>query len=177
MEAFSENEETALHRFNSLTKAEAELQLLSCCGASAWAREVASRRPFRTAAEFIETADRVWWSLEIQDWLQAFSAHPKIGERKAEVVTTEQSRSWSAQEQAGVDSAAAAIRAELARLNQEYDAKFGFSFIVCATGKTSEEMLSILRNRLTNNRDQELRTAAEEQAKITELRIKKLLNQ
>jgi OHCU decarboxylase len=109
------------------------------------------------------------------DWLEAFRAHPKIGEQKAAAVQSEQAQSWSAQEQSGVTDAATETKAELAARNQEYEQRFGFIFIVCATGKTSAEMLAILTERLQNDTETELRIAAEEQEKITRLRIAKML--
>jgi OHCU decarboxylase len=113
--------------------------------------------------------------LSEQDWLEAFRAHPKIGEQRAAAVQSEQARVWSAQEQSGVADGAAETKAELDVRNQEYEKRFSFIFIVCATGKTSAEMLAILTERLANDRKTELRIAAEEQRKITRLRIEKIL--
>ena len=132
-------------------------------------------RPFESLDDLIAKADRVWWALDPGDWLEAFRSHPKIGEKKAAVATSDQSKQWSAAEQAGIGDAANSALARLAELNQKYEEKFGYIFIVCATGKSSDEMLAILRSRLGNNPDEELRVAAAEQAKITELRLKKLV--
>ena len=134
-------------------------------------------RPFAGANDLMAKADSVWWSLRDEDWLEAFRAHPKIGEQKAAAVQSEQARGWSAQEQSGVQDAATETKAALAAGNQEYEARFGFIFIVCATGKSSTEMLAILNARLQNDPGTELRVAAEEQRKITQLRLEKLLNQ
>ncbi len=119
--------------------------------------------------------DRVWWSLTPDDWLEAFRSHPKIGEKKASDKVSAQSQQWSGQEQAGVSRASQDTADSLAALNRAYEQKFGFIFIICATGKTSEEMLAALQTRLNHDSDTELRLAAAEQAKITELRLKKLL--
>ena len=138
---------------------------------------MADARPFAGADDLAARADSIWWSLSEEDWLEAFRAHPKIGEQKAAAAQSEQARSWSAQEQSGVQDAASETKAALAAGNREYEKRFGFIFIVCATGKTSEEMLRILNTRLQNDSGTELRAAAEEQRKITRLRLEKLLNQ
>lgn len=135
-----------------------------------------SARPYKSLDELVAAADRVWWSLSSQEWLEAFHSHPKIGEKKAAAATTAEAQQWSEAEQAGVRNAAHETLGALAELNQTYEAKFGYIFIVCASGKSSEEMLAILRERLENSPDDELRIAAAEQAKITELRLRKLLD-
>ena len=114
-------------------------------------------------------------SLDRNDWLEAFRNHPKIGEKKAADPVSTQAREWSGQEQAGVASASQETVDSLATLNRAYEEKFGFIFIICATGKTSGEMLSTLRERLEHDPVDELPIAAAEQSKITALRLKKLL--
>ncbi len=133
-------------------------------------------RPFAGTDQVIETANRIWWALDPPDWLEAFRSHPKIGEKKAAQAVSEESRTWSEQEQSGVENSAAETMRMLAELNQAYEARFGYIFIVCATGKSSEEMLAILRSRAENAAAVELPLAAAEQAKITELRLRKLLS-
>jgi len=123
----------------------------------------------------IAESERVWWLLAPGDWLEAFHSHPKIGERKAAAPTAAEAQRWSEDEQSGVRNSAQQTIDALAQLNREYEEKFGYIFIVCATGKSSEEMLAILRERLGNGREEELRNAAAEQAKITELRLRKLV--
>lgn len=162
---------------NSLLTVDAEAEFLKCCGSRNWARALTDSRPFVDAAALFQQADRIWRSLPDKDWLEAFRAHPKIGEQKAVAVQSEQARSWSAQEQAGVSDAATETKAALATGNREYEERFGFIFIVCATGKTSGEMVAILNQRLQNDPGAELRLAAEEQGKITSLRLEKLLKQ
>lgn len=134
-----------------------------------------SGRPFHNVEELLTKADSLWWSLNQEDWLESFRAHPKIGEQKAAAAPSEQARNWSRQEQAGTEGAAAETRAALAERNQEYEKRFGFIFIVCATGKSSEDMLVILNTRLQNDLKAELPVAAEEQRKIMRLRLEKLL--
>ena len=134
-----------------------------------------AERPFESGADLSARADQVWWTLDPRDWLEAFHSHPKIGEKKAAAATAKEAQEWSADEQSGMNRSAQATIDALADLNQVYEDKFGFIFIVCASGKSSEEMLAVLRERLENDRDVELRVAAEEQAKITQLRLNKLL--
>jgi OHCU decarboxylase len=169
------NFRTDLEQLNVLSAKEAKSEFLKCCGSERWAAQMIAERPFGTLDDLTTKADRVWWSLEPHDWLKAFHRHPKIGEKKAAAVTSEQSKTWSATEQAGLSTAASQTLEALADLNQKYEEKFGYIFIVCATGKSSEEMLAILRNRLGNDPDEELPIAAAEQAKITKLRLMKLV--
>ena len=160
---------------NSLTADDAAKELRQCCGSSRWAEKMSNDRPYSTLDALVTHADQLWWSLSPDDWLEAFRSHPKIGEKKATDQVSAQSQQWSGQEQAGVSSAPQDTFASLAELNRAYEEKFGFIFIICATGKTSDEMLAALKERLANNSDTELRLAAAEQAKITGLRLKKLL--
>ena len=166
-----------LEELNSLTSVAADEEFLKCCGSTRWAHEMTRARPFTGAEELYEKADEVCASLDEHDWLEAFQAHPKIGERKAATDQPQQAQSWSAQEQAGLAQALSQTKDSLAELNRQYEARFGFIFIVCATGKSPEEMLAILQARIGNSRTHELLIAAEEQRKITRLRLEKLLNQ
>ncbi len=161
-----------LAELNRLPRYRAEEELLQCCGSKAWARAMAQRRPFASFDRLSRAATEIWRGLYPADWLEAFRTHPRIGERKAAVHTAP--AAWAAQEQSGMSRAPAAVATAFEEANQEYAAKFGFIFIICATGKTAEEMLENLRSRLDNSPEQELRAAAEEQNKITLLRLKKL---
>lgn len=167
--------EAGIARLNTVSREEAERLLLGCCGSSNWARGMVERRPFRGISELQETADQVWWELGRADWLEAFSRHPKIGERAAAHSTSAQTRRWSEEEQAGATGARQDVLATLAEANRAYEARFGYIFIVCATGKSGEEMLALLKDRLQNDPDKELRIAAEEQRRIMRLRLEKLL--
>lgn len=122
----------------------------------------------------METADRVWWELGPEDWLEAFRGHPKIGERASADGALE-TRRWSSAEQSGTRGARADVLEALANANRTYEARFGYIFIVCAAGKSAEEMLALLDQRLQNDPGAEIRVAAEEQCKITRLRLEKLL--
>ena len=161
---------------NALSADEATAELLKCCGSRRWAGELSKGRPYLSLEELSASADEVWWSLEPADWLEAFHSHPKIGETKAANSESAQAQQWSGQEQLGVRRGAPETIEALARLNSEYESKFGYIFIVCATDKSSEELLRILQERLENDAAKELPVAAAEQAKITALRLKKLLN-
>jgi OHCU decarboxylase len=168
-----------LDELNALDPATAERELLRCCGSTRWARMMASARPFGTADEMLAAADRIWPALGPDDWLQAFRAHPRIGESGGAGgsggSSTGGSRDWSDQEQSGVRTARDAVRDRLGEGNRDYEARFGYIFIACATGRSAEEMLAMLEQRLTNHPDDELWIAAEEQRKITRLRIAKLV--
>ena len=164
-----------LAELNATPRYRAEEELLKCCGARAWARAMARRRPFANPDRLAKAADEIWRSLHTSDWLEAFSAHPKIGESKPGESKRGPAQNWSMQEQSGMKHATAGVTTELAQANQDYLAKFGFIFIVCATGKSADEMLHILRSRLENAPDQEIRIAADEQNKITMIRLRKLI--
>ena len=153
---------------NSLSLAAARAALDRCCGARHWVDAMLAARPFVSDAELLATAERVWWGLGRADWLEAFAAHPRIGGGGA--VTA-----WARREQAGADGAAEATLAALAQGNLTYEERFGHVFLISATGKTADEMLGALRGRLTNDPATELRVAADEQAKITRLRLDKLV--
>lgn len=166
---------SALDRLNALPAEDAGRELLTCCGSRAWARQVAEARPFRDTAELFERADAVWWALAESEWLEAFRSHPRIGEKKAEAEQTDREKQWSAGEQAGIGAAEDETKRALAEGNRIYEERFGFIYIVCATGKTADEMLALLRSRLSNDPSTEVRVAAEEQRKITRIRLEKLL--
>lgn len=129
---------------------------------------MAARRPFSSMGMLQSAAEQEWWKLEPRDWMEAFSQHPRIGERKAS--------GWASQEQSGARDATEGTLDELERLNRAYEQKFGHVFLIFATGRSAEEMLAALRTRLLNNADAELKNAAGEQAKITRLRLEKLLS-
>jgi allantoicase len=152
---------------NALAASQAEEELLACCGSRAWAARVAAARPFADAEALAATADTVWAGLGRDDWLEAFAAHPRIGERSAS--------GWSGKEQAGVAAADPATLAELAEGNRVYEERFGHVFLICAAGKPAAAVLAALRERLDNDPATELRVAAEEQRRITRLRLEKLV--
>jgi len=130
---------------NALSDERARAALQRCCGARRWVEAVLAARPFGSDAELLATAERVWWGLRRADWLEAFAAHPRIGDGGR--ATT----GWARREQAGADGAADATLAALREGNRAYEERFGHVFLISATGKTADEMLGALRDRLTND--------------------------
>jgi OHCU decarboxylase len=165
----------SIKTLNELPVVEAESEFLKCCGSRKWANAMVNARPFSSAQTMFDEADALFASLSAGDLLEAFRAHPKIGEKKAASAQSDTAQKWSAQEQSQTANAEAGVMAALAERNREYERRFGFIFIVCASGKTAEEMLAMLNQRLANAPESELRNAAEEQRKITQLRLAKLL--
>ena len=169
-----DSEASAVAAFDALPAHDASALLESCCGATAWVSGMVERRPFRTLEHLVEAADEVWWSLGPEDWLEAFHHHPRIGERQSTAVRSEQAQSWSASEQKAASSAGKDVQEALARGNDEYERRFGHIYLVFAWSKSAEELLAMLRERLTNDPATELRVAAGEQAKITRFRLMKM---
>jgi|SRR5947209_10810095 len=153
---------------------DARAALLRCCGSRRWADAMTARRPFASADDMLRAADAIWAGVDRADWLEAFAAHPRIGDLESLRKKFAATADWARGEQAGVGGADEEMIRALAEGNREYEAKFGQIFIVCATGKTAAEMLGILRGRLANDAETELRIAAAEQAKISRLRLEKL---
>jgi allantoicase len=166
---------TGIEGLNQMARTEAAKALLDCCGSNKWVEQVLARRPFSDAAGLYDAADDAWPTLSRRDWLAAFRAHPAIGGTKAAAKQTAKARSWSAGEQSVAQKASPDRLAVLSAANETYQATFGHVFLICATGKTSEEILKAIQERLANDPEVELRIAADEQKKITRLRLKKLL--
>ena len=164
-----------LARWNRLSPEEAAREILDCCGSSVWSRQLAAGRPFHDDLSLIMASDQIWNRLPPEDWMEALSKHPRIGQQRAPQAASAQSAVWSAEEQQGVTAAGESIQSALAEANREYEQRFGRVFIVCATGKSAREMLEILRSRLRNDDATELRVAAEEQRKIMNIRLQKWL--
>lgn len=160
---------------NSLPEAQAVAELMRCCGCRRWAETLASKRPFKSRDELIAAADREWSRTSREEWLEAMSHHPRIGGKDALRAKFAATQKWSQGEQASVAAADEATLDALAAGNAEYEEKNGFIFIVCATGKSAAEMLALLKQRLPNTKEQELAIAAGEQAKITRIRLEKLI--
>jgi 2-oxo-4-hydroxy-4-carboxy-5-ureidoimidazoline decarboxylase len=163
-----------LAQINAWTVDEARLAFLRCCGSSRWAGEMARLRPFDSEAALLAAGERIWQSLDRADRLEAFAAHPKIGDLsalKAKFATTAE---WASAEQSAVAEANEQVLRELAEYNAVYEERFGTIFIVCATGKSAREMLDLLRGRLSHTPSEEIEIAAAEQWKITQIRLEKL---
>ena len=164
-----------LETLNVLPAAEALAAFERCCGARSWAERMAASRPFSSRAEIVHCAERAWWAQDETARREAFTHHPRIGDVAALREKFASTAAWATGEQAGAAVADERTLTALAEGNREYEERFGYVFIVCATGRGAEEMLAMLRQRLENDPATELRIAAEEQMKITRLRLEKLL--
>jgi OHCU decarboxylase len=156
--------------FNSLPRGEAELHLLVCCGSRAWAAAVAAGRPYANLPSLVKAADAVWNQLAPSDWLEAFAAHPRIGESGGH--SPDRSEKEQSRIMGGADDALAAVAEE----NRAYEARFGHVFLISAAGRSALEVLAALRLRMHNDPATEIKVAAEEQRKITRLRLDAMLN-
>ena len=168
---------TGIDHLNRLSVAEAEAALLRCCGSTRWTGQMATRLPFSEAIALFRCADEVWTDLSSEDWMEAFSGHPRIGDMESLRSRFALTRGWSEGEQAGADGATDEDLHALAEGNEAYEDRFGYIFIVCATGKSAEEMLVLLNERLPNDPNTEIQIAAEQQRQITRLRLEKLLRE
>jgi allantoicase len=153
----------------------ATARLLDACGATAFAEQLAAARPFASVDALLAQADAVWAGLAADDWLQAFAAHPRLGERAPAPAQSATAASWSGEEQAGASGADAEVLRELAAGNEAYFERFGYTFILCASGRTAAEMLAAVQQRLRNAPEAELVIAAEEQRRITALRLQRMV--
>lgn len=164
-----------LWELEQLDEAQVAEALRRCCGASRWVAAMLAARPFHTAEALFQAADDAWARCGREDWLEAFTHHPRIGDVESLRLKFASTAAWAAGEQAGSASASEETLQDLAAGNTLYEATFGHIFIVCATGKRADEMLAILHERLANDPEVELRIAAAEQHKITRLRLEKLI--
>jgi 2-oxo-4-hydroxy-4-carboxy-5-ureidoimidazoline decarboxylase len=158
-------------RIDIAADGEARELLRLCCGAPAWIERMLGRRPFGRREEAVSAARDIWFELPADQWREAFAHHPRIGDVDALRRKFATSAPLSEREQAGVTAAPPAVLQALLDGNRAYEARFGHIFIVCATGKTAEEMLAMLNARLKNDPESEIRIAAEEHARICELRL------
>ena len=164
-----------LPEINSLSFEAAYVEFHRCCAAKKWVAQMADRRPFRSRDDLMTAADTLWQGLEPSEWKDAFGHHPRIGDLESLKERFGSTATWAEGEQSGVRTASDEILMKLATGNREYEKKFGYTFIVCATGKSAHEMHSLLELRLQNDPAHELTIAAEEQRKITRIRLEKLL--
>lgn len=152
---------------NALPPDAARTALARCCGATQWVKRMLAGRPYSSDQQVYQAAEREWWALDRADWLEAFAAHPRIGDRPSDA--------WSSAEQGGVARSGAELLLALREENGAYERRFGHVYLVCATGRSAAELLADVQARLANDTDTELRVAAGEQAKITRLRLEKLV--
>jgi len=162
---------------NTLPIAEARLAFERCCGCTGWVDQMVTRRPFADQAQLLAFARDAWDALPPEDWRDAFAHHPRIGDRASLEGRSAASADLAAREQAGATSASRATLEALAEGNRAYQERFGYIFIVFASGRSADEMLAILRNRLGNQPEAELALAAAEQWKIMRLRLERLLDE
>lgn len=170
-----------LEDFNRLSDSEMKLELKQCCGSSQWVHQMMQWTPFSSWEVLALRAKETWDALEPKDWLEAFAAHPRIGgiesshsQSTTSVGSAGSHHLWASQEQQGMQKSSKEVLSEFALKNREYEKRFGHIFLVCATGKTAEEMMALLNERLDNLPQEELKIAVQEQAKIIEIRLRKL---
>ncbi len=149
-------------------------EIFNCCGCTLWAKRLAAQFPFNSLAELKKESDAIWFSLSENDWKEAFTHHPKIGDVESLKKKFASTAAWASNEQSSVQIATEQVLIDLKKGNDAYEKKFGYIFIVCATGKSADEMLAILNSRLPNSPEKEIKIAAAEQNKITHLRLEKL---
>jgi len=164
-----------LPQLNALPQPALAEELTKCCGATNWVRGLRETFPVANAETLFANAQRIWYSLSEADWREAFTHHPKIGDVNSLKEKFASTSKWAEGEQGAVKQASQATLEALAAGNDEYERKFGYIFIVCATGKSADEMLALLQARLPNSPEQEINIAMGEQDKITRLRLEKLL--
>lgn len=160
---------------NKLSEGDAYAAFEQCCTADKWVNNMVQSRPFNSENDLFQKADFFWKQCSKKDWIQACEGHPKIGDvssLKKKYAATQQ---MAGHEQSGMNEADDVVIEALAEGNKQYENKFGYIFIVCATGKSAKEMLAILESRMPNDEEEELKIAMEEQRKITAIRLKKLL--
>ena len=164
-----------LSRWNLLPSNEAAQEVLPCCGSRAWANNLANNRPIEDVDILLATSDTIWRNLSIVDWSEAFQSHPRIGETRAPRELSARAQGWSAQEQQFAAQSADSLKTALAEANREYEQRFHRIFIICASGRSAEEILANLRHRLHNDDATELKEAAEQQRQIIQIRLRKWL--
>ncbi len=157
------------------SKSEARVLFEKCCGSGEWINQMMLSIPFVSKNEIMEASEKIWNSLNEKDWLEAFSHHPKIGDINSLKEKFSRTKKIAEDEQSGVSEASDETLQELSKLNEEYERKFGYIFIICASGKSADEMLMIIKERIKNDSEKEIKIAAGEQNKITKLRLEKLL--
>jgi len=172
----AETSAEGLAGYNRLPRRTAIKSLLDCCGCKKWAEQLTALRPFATRSQLFEASDKIWNALSHDQWVEAFRHHPPIGGKQSAAKQSATASRWSSAEQSNAQVAAPALLTSLAEGNRAYAAKFGYVFLICATGKASEEILKAMQQRMSNNPETEIRVAAEEQRTITRLRLEKLLD-
>ncbi|MBK9570599.1 MAG: 2-oxo-4-hydroxy-4-carboxy-5-ureidoimidazoline decarboxylase [Chitinophagaceae bacterium] len=164
-----------LHELNILSQPQLKEALLKCCGSASWVKMMMAYFPADDLVELLEDAEEKWYDCSEDDWREAFAHHPKIGDIDALSEKFASTADWASGEQSGINNVSRETMAALAEGNRLYEEKFGYIFIVCATGKSAEEMLALLQSRLSNTPEVEIKIAADQQNEISKLRLQKLL--
>lgn len=165
----------ALARWNAHGADDAAREILPCCSSQRWAEKLAAQRPFSSAESLFAASDAIWLALPEADWQQAFDSHPRIGQQHAQAATAQSLSCSSGEQSAAMASQDHVAKLALAEANREYEAKFGRIFLICASGKSTQQILAILRARMCNTAEQELHEAVEQQRQITQLRLRRWL--
>lgn len=165
-----------LEELNTISQPQLKEELSKCCGSTSWVKIMMTWFPADSKEALLENAEEVWYECNQDDWKEAFGHHPKIGDTESLTKKFASTAQWASGEQSGVNTASKETIEALAEANRLYEEKFGYIFIVCASGRSAGEMLEILRSRLNNKPEEEIKIAADEQNKITKLRLEKLLN-
>jgi OHCU decarboxylase len=161
---------------NKMSDVDLWTELAKCCGSKTWVKLMLENHPYNNMEDFFLKASHLWFSVNTEDCLEAYSHHPQIGDVESLKKKFAFTANWSKNEQAGVNNASLATLSEIKNLNEQYFKKNGFIFLICASGKSADEMLSFLKERINNSRDKELEIAAQEQNKIIKIRLEKFLN-
>ncbi|MBL4624369.1 MAG: 2-oxo-4-hydroxy-4-carboxy-5-ureidoimidazoline decarboxylase [Flavobacteriales bacterium] len=164
-----------INELNNISQEQAYSAFEKCCVSKSWINGVLNSMSFDTADDLYQASDKSWSNCKETDWLEAFTGHPKIGDISSLAKKFSNTHGWAGHEQSGMNTAEMDVIKRLSLGNNNYADKFGFIFIVCAKGKSAQEMLDLLEQRLPNNRKDELQIAAVEQHKITRIRLEKLL--
>jgi len=164
-----------LNELNSLQTAKLQQELFKCCGSTKWSKELAACFPFDNIEGLMYCSDKIWAKCSETDFLEAFTHHPKIGDIESLKKKFAITAGLASNEQSAATTASKQTFEELSKGNDDYEKKFGYIFIVCATAKTADEMLDVLFARLSNTKEEEIKIAANEQNKITHLKLNKLI--
>jgi 2-oxo-4-hydroxy-4-carboxy-5-ureidoimidazoline decarboxylase len=164
-----------IEQLNALPSPLAEEQFRTCCGSSRWTAAMVASRPFEDLDGLLCAAERIWWTTGPEDWDEAMAAHPRIGQTAARAQVSDAARGWSVQEQEAIAASDQAARRELAAAVDQYERKFGWIYLVSASGRSAHDLLPDLRARLENEPERERTVAAREESLITQLRLRKLI--
>jgi 2-oxo-4-hydroxy-4-carboxy-5-ureidoimidazoline decarboxylase len=164
-----------LYKINHLSKEELSKELYKCCGSTTWVNNMLKYFPVEELVDLLEYSEIEWWNCSEADWKEAFAQHPKIGDLESIKKKFTTTADWASSEQGQVQQAGEETLKAIASGNKKYEEKFGYIFIVCATGKSADEILTILNTRLQNSPEVEIDVAADEQLQILQLRLEKLL--